>query len=160
VFSIDRDTRIVPLSDLPAQDPGAPLPRVIADGNKLILTYITQGGDDVAVLSFLRPSAHSFGPPNDEALRDHPLYELGLRPYDNSEVLGSPWARELERRNRVHPNHDPKHFEALRHFAFTFHDETFECLALDVTTVGVFRIEGGSDRRLLELIGDQLRLIL
>jgi hypothetical protein len=160
VYSIDKDTRVIVLSNLPAQDSGAPSPRVIAAENNLILTYITQGSDDVAVLSFRQPFAHLFGPPNDEALRGHPLYALGLRPYDNSEVLGSPWTRELERRNRVHPNHNPKRFDAFRHFVFTFHDSIFECLALDVITVGVFRIDGGSDRKLLELIGDQLGFIL
>ncbi len=76
------------LDNLPLQDSGAPEPRVIATENKLTLTYVTQDGDDVAVLSFLRPWAHSFGPLNDEALNGHPLYALGLKPYDNSEVLG------------------------------------------------------------------------
>jgi hypothetical protein len=160
MYSIDKDTRIIVLDNLPLQDSGAPEPRVIATENKLTLTYIAQDGDDVAVLSFLRPWAHSFGPPNDEALNGHPLYALGLKPYDNSEVLGSPWARELERRNRVHPDHDPSRFDALRHFVFTFHDSMFECLASDVTIVGVFRIDAGWDRKLLELIGDQLGFLL
>jgi hypothetical protein len=37
--------------------------------------------------------------------------------------------------NSVHPYHDPKQFEELNHYVFTFHDSTFECVArgLEVT---------------------------
>jgi len=137
------------------------MPRVFATDNDVILAYETApAGDDVAVLNFLRPFAHAFGPPNDEALKGHPLYGLGLKPYGNFEVFGSPWARGLERMNRVHPYHNPSRFDALRHFVFTFHDTMFECLALDVITVGTIRNDAGSDRKLLNLIGEQLRFLL
>jgi hypothetical protein len=41
----------------------------------------------------------------------------------------------FERMNRVHPSHKPQHFEGLRHFVFTFHDDTFECVARGVELV-------------------------
>src|SRR5262249_6740066 len=140
---------------------GAPMPLIFAAEHKLILVYeVAPAGDDVTILSFLRPYAHSFGPPNDEALHGHPLYRLGLKPYGHFEVISSPWARGLERMNRVHPYHDPSRFDALRHFVFTFHDRLFECLALDVTTIATIRNDAGSDRKLLDLIGEQMQFLL
>ena len=50
--------------------------------------------------------AHMFGPPNDEALRGHPLAGRGLRPYAAFEIRQSSWLRRLERMNSVHPRHD------------------------------------------------------
>ena len=158
MYAIDKDTRVIELSDLPAQSAGAPMPRVFATDNDVILAYETApAGDDIAILGFVNPRAHSFGSPNDEALSGHPLYHLGLRAYGNFEVLGSPWARELERRNRVHPRHDASRFEALRHFVFTFHDRMFECLALSVTKLDLIRNDAGSDQKLLKLVANKLR---
>jgi hypothetical protein len=37
-------------------------------------------------------------------------------------------ARELERRNSVHPRHDPTSYRRRRHFVFTFQDSTLECV--------------------------------
>jgi hypothetical protein len=69
MYSIDKDTRIIALNDPPTQNVGAPMPRVVATDDKLLLAYETAPtGDEVAVLSFFRPYAHSFGSPNDEAL--------------------------------------------------------------------------------------------
>jgi len=33
----------------------------------------------------------------------------------------------------VHDRHSPARYSALRHFIFTFHDSTFECVAEGVT---------------------------
>jgi len=49
-------------------------------------------------------------------------------------VEHSSWIREAERRNRIHPYHDAAAFDALRHFAFTFHDKIVEVLAGDFDT--------------------------
>ncbi len=81
------------------------------------------------LMQFLAPRAHYFGPPNDEALAGHPLYSRGLECYGAFEIHGSSWIRELERINRVHPQHSPGLFAELRHFAITFHDGLFECVA-------------------------------
>jgi hypothetical protein len=75
------------------------------------------------------------GAPNNEALSGHPLYSRGLGYYGIYEIIESSWIRSLERMNRVHPSHKPRHFEELRHFVFTFHDDTFECVARGVELV-------------------------
>lgn len=66
---------------------------------------------------------------NDGAITGHPLWENGLAPYAFHEVAASRWIATRERENSVHPRHQPGDFARLRHFIFTFHDETFECLA-------------------------------
>ena len=86
------------------------------------------GGPRVAVVRFERATIY-FGGPNDEAFEGHPLYRAGLQPYEFAEILDSPWVAAMERRNRVHPGHDPAMFSTLRHFVLPFHDSTFECVA-------------------------------
>jgi hypothetical protein len=80
------------------------------------------------LLGFTRALASRFGYPNDEALQGHPLWRGGLRHYGCFEVLDSTWKATLEHQNMIA-------FPAwggwpwARHFIFTFHDSTFECLA-------------------------------
>jgi hypothetical protein len=51
----------------------------------------------------------------------------GLRQYGIFEILESSWERQLVEQNRVaFPKHIPT---PSRHFAITFHDSTFECVA-------------------------------
>ena len=73
-----------------------------------------------------------FGYPNDEALGGHPLAKRGLRWYGVFEIIGSSWAAELAARNRISFPNSSSDFG--RHFIFTFHDSTFECLARGLTT--------------------------
>lgn len=76
-----------------------------------------------------------FGYPNDEALEGHPLAGTGLGLYGIYEALDSSWVARLDAQNRISfPNSalPPK-----RHFIITFHDETFECLADDLTARAV-----------------------
>jgi hypothetical protein len=71
-----------------------------------------------------------FGYPNDEAIEGHPLYSKGLRAYDIFEVENSSWIKSIERQNQVSfPN---SNYKSQRHFIFTFHDSTFECIARDL----------------------------
>jgi hypothetical protein len=50
----------------------------------------------------------------------------------NGRDRNSPWVNDLERANRVHPNHSPDSFVGLRHFILPFDDSTFECVARSV----------------------------
>ncbi len=69
-----------------------------------------------------------FGYQNDEAIEGHPLYSKGLRAYDIFRVENSEWIKSIERQNQVNfPNTD---YKSLQHFIFTFHDSTFECIAI------------------------------
>ena len=146
-YTPDAHDRVVPLADTPPSDAGAPLPVVLASDYRLLLVYLLQqhpaewdgtwtqviGADTddlpVAVIEFQQPYAHLFGPPNDEAIAGHPLSARGMSPYGAYVVEGSSWVRTLERLNSVHPHHKPGRFDLLRHYAFTFHDSTFECAA-------------------------------
>jgi hypothetical protein len=147
MYQVDERDSVVKLDDVPRPDIGAPLPAVVASEHHLDLiylvsepdpnwdgTYINVVGPDsedrlVARIRFERPYAHMFGPPNDEAFSGHPLAPRGLAAYGVWEVHGSSWLRSLERMNSVHPLHTRDAFAHLRHFVFSFHDTTFECIA-------------------------------
>lgn len=148
MYEVDSSDVVVELRDVPKPNIGAPLPMIVCDEVHLVLTYLVSEpapawdgssvtavtpdseGMAVACLRFKWPSAHMFGPPNDEAIEGHPLANRGLHPYAVFEVHNSSWIRKLERMNSVHPHHNRERFlERLRHFVFAFHDSTFECLA-------------------------------
>lgn len=82
----------------------------------------------IGVVEFHRCNLTKFGYPNDEALRGHPLYQNGLDVGSRVfEVLYSSWIREITEQNRLcFPNTEDSD---QRHFIFTFHDSTFECIA-------------------------------
>jgi hypothetical protein len=112
--------------------------RLVQDEYRAVLTFSamrlqpdgrrTDAG--TATVEFVRCMATRFGYPNDEALRGHPLYNSGLSAYDVFEVIGSPWIRRLTEQNRVAFPSTPD--STQRHFIFTFHDSTFECIADDL----------------------------
>lgn len=120
------DQRAIVLDDWP-QPATVSEPRVLADDTTLSLMYRTDG-DSYAVVRFPLCTYFVFGAPNDEALGGHPLARTGLRHYAVHEVHGSPLVRELERRNSIHPRHDPSLYLDQRHFVFTFQDSTLECV--------------------------------
>ncbi len=103
---------------------GVPYPVLFQTEDDTVLIY---RGHGVVVAHFDGCLISRFGYPNDEALGGHPLYANGLRHYGVFEVHDSSWPQELEAQNRrVFPD---SHSFAYRHFIFTFHDSTFECLA-------------------------------
>ncbi|MGH7951276.1 MAG: hypothetical protein ACREFE_05080 [Limisphaerales bacterium] len=152
MYSVDQKDRVVELTDAPRSSVGAPCPMILAGESYIYLAFFLQDtpagwdgttvrvvgedtvGEPVALVTFKHPSAHFFGPPNDEAFSGHPLASRGLRPYRVFEVHHSSWIRTLERMNSVHPHHNPEMFADLRHFIFAFHDTTFECVARDFLT--------------------------
>jgi hypothetical protein len=100
------------------------------DGSYVTAVSPESEGMAVACFRFKWPTAHMFGPPNDEAFSGHPLASRGLHPYAVFEVRVSSCIRKLERMNSVHPFHNRERFlEGCRHFVFAFHDSTFECIA-------------------------------
>jgi len=79
------------------------------------------------IVEFERCCLTKFGHPNDEARPGHSLYSKGLGAYGVYEVRNSLWSRQtIEMNQRRFPN--APEFVG-RHFIFTFHDSTFECLA-------------------------------
>lgn len=160
----DRDT-VHPLADVPQSDTGAPCPALVSDEHRVLLAYLISEPDPnwdgsyarsvgpetvgaAAIVDFIWPRAHFLGPPNDEAFSGHPLADRGLEPYGAFEIKQSSWIRRLERMNSVHPSHRPEIFDTLRHFIFSFHDSTFECVA---DGLGVKRIRGSIQSALQQM---------
>lgn len=145
MYAIDKLDRVIEMHDAPQPNSGASMPFILSDEQRVLLAYMVSDSDKaisavfkmmsadspgfVALVEFVLPRAHMFGPPNDETFRSHPLVERGLRPYCVFEVLDSSWIRQLARMNRSHRQHSPGLFEDLRHYIFSFHDSTFECIA-------------------------------
>lgn len=158
MYTVDEHDAVVPFAGAPAHSAGSPSPILAADDLGLALAYETApGGEDIAVLRFVRPRAHCFGPPGDETWASHPLSARGLRPCGIFEIVGSSWVRLLGRMDRVHPRHDPERFSRLRHLVFTFHDRTFECVAEDVAIIARLPNDGRAGpeivRRLASALG-------
>jgi hypothetical protein len=114
--------------EAPLMDPGSPGPAITATDDALRLTYYGSHNERVRV-TFTRALVHYFGPPNHETLHAHPLAAFGLSHSGVFEVRNSRWIEELRTMQRGHPRHDDARFNRLRHFIWTFHDTTFECLA-------------------------------
>ena len=104
-----------------------------------VLMFNTTKGRAVATLAGC--SVTKFGYPNDEALAGHPLYDHGLSAYGVFEVLNSEWIELTVRQNQVSFPETRK--GTGRHFIFTFHDSTFECIASGLST----SLETGSDEK-------------
>lgn len=134
VLAVAGGERVTVLGELPPCDAGAPMPLLLGDGQSIWLSYfgaVEPYFTDRVVVRFTRVDSVVFGGANDEALHGHRLWGQGLQPYSFHEVICSRWTQARERENSVHDHHRPAAFARLRHFVFTFHDETFECLADD-----------------------------
>jgi hypothetical protein len=172
MYEVDDKDEVIELGTAPQSSVGAPNPMLLAGEHDLFLAYYVQNvpgdwdgtsarivdidteGEPVAVVRFSRCSAHMFGPPNDEAFDGHPLANRGLKPYGVFEIKKSSWVRKLERMNAVHPRHDKHSFmKGKKHFVFSFHDETFECVAETFTVEVSTGSVKGVVRRLLEAAG-------
>ncbi len=139
MYTIDSRDRVIETDFAPTPSTGAPELLLLADDYAVALRYATAESDREAAdtgiqLAIVRFDswAHYLGPPNDEALSGHPLYERGLRCYGMYEVQHSSWIRMMEQRNRVHDRHAPERFARLHHFIIAFHDSMFECVAESV----------------------------
>jgi hypothetical protein len=128
-----------------AMDVGAPLPHLLIGSRTFLLFRLSDAPDDrggtwvrsvgvdtvgpLAVVEFFRCVDATIGGPNDEALSGHRLFGRGLSANDFFMVENSRWRESARLVNSVHPMHSDEPFDQLRHYVFTFHDETFECLA-------------------------------
>ncbi len=175
MYEVDELDRVVGLDGIPQSDAGAPLPIVLADEHKVLVGYLTSARDSswhgrepmsigqrtpyrtVAIITF-DAYAHFLGPPNDEAFSGHPLHDRGLGYYGSYEVIDSSWIRKLERMNAVHQCHDSARFlKGKRHFIFTFHDSTFECVARDFRVEVVTGTLGYAVDRMCEILSNGWR---
>lgn len=171
IYTIDDKDAVHAIDGLPQSSIGAPLPSILATDKQTFLVYLVEdpspgwdgtsvramnrdvGGEAVAIISFENCHAHFLGPPSDEIFHGHPLAPRGLRPYGVFEVEHSSWLRALVRMNAVHPRHMPGMFADCRHFIFTFHDSTFECIA---ESFAVETARMSIKKALSELLGKRL----
>jgi hypothetical protein len=117
-------------------EPNVPEPLLIESELECYLVYNNRSGERVAI-RFLRCSVTQFGYPNDEALGGHRLYNKGLQHYGCYEVIDSEWIAGFQCRNKVvYPERDI--MQKARHFIFSFHDSTFECVASGVERANEF----------------------
>ena len=88
---------------------------------------------------------HTFGYPNDEALRAHPLYSSGLAFYAFNEIANSPSVHELAARNaKIFPGSEGRCLR-LNHWIAAFHDETLEVIGDTIEFLGVVPARSASE---------------
>ena len=117
-------------------------PFMVQDENNAVLTFNAMrtrpdglretAGTDIVEIK--RCVITRFGYPNDEALPGHPLYQRGLGAYAIYEVLHSSWIAQVQAQNRVSfPGAEYwLSSDRYHHYAFTFHDSMFECIAGEI----------------------------
>jgi hypothetical protein len=113
------------------------MPFVVADEGIVLLSFFTPSNAAVeedrsataAIMQFHIPLMHLLGPPNDEAIKGHPLWRRGLDYYSAYRVEHSSLLRRIAIMNYVHPRNDPAAFDKFHHYILTFEDSTFECVA-------------------------------
>lgn len=121
---------VLPVKSAPPCDTGAPRPVLVSTSASLFLAYDRADGER-CLLTFQHVDSVLFGGSNDEALHGHRLWDHGLEYYAFQEVINSAWIIQREHENSIHPYHRADWLARYRHFIFTFHDETFECIAAD-----------------------------
>jgi hypothetical protein len=87
-----------------------------------------------AVVEIKRCTTTRFGYPSDAALAGHPLFEKGLGSFGVFEVVDSTWVAQLSGQHAAARPAAPP-LPPQRHFVFTFHDSTLECVADDLVVV-------------------------
>jgi hypothetical protein len=128
------DQYVVPLDLGFHPDSGVSAPLLLQTESSAILTFSAMTNfvadslskEGTAIVEFDSCYWSTFGYPNDEALRGHPLWGRGLSAYEIFDVYNSHWARRMTEQNRV-AFPDTKDSNT-RHLIFTFHDSTLECL--------------------------------
>ena len=115
---------------------GAPMPHLLIGLRTFLLFYARAGGEDpaedrIGLLEIVGCAAARYGPPNDEALENHPLWGNGLGFYAAHQVENSSWLPEWRELALIKGAQASALPQELRHFIFTFHDETVEVLAHD-----------------------------
>ena len=146
MYKIDHRDKIVELQAVPQSSPGAPCPMLIANEHQLWLAFYVREDDShwdgktcrlvdensdetCAVVHFKGLKSHILGQPDEMRTHLHPLGRRGLTAYMSVEVIHSSWIRKLAAFHAKIPRHWPHAYDKARHFIFTFHDSSFECIA-------------------------------
>jgi hypothetical protein len=140
--SPQQEDQVVLLDSVPHPAADAAEPFIVASDRRVILAYpIAEADferfgpfdpDDDPFCAVLFPDTvfHRLGPPAERDLDIHPLAAHGLLGYSVHEVVNSSLTAEIAAVASAG--------SMSRHFVITFHGSTFECVASDVTVVGVY----------------------
>lgn len=125
-------------------EPNAPLAVLLADdaGTAVLALGAHPDDDDerCVVIVWTGTHAASLSEPNDEAISGHRLYDKGLADVLWAGIVEQSAAiADLERQNRVHPNHDASRFRHVAHHVLPLKERVVEVIA---EAVEVRRIEG------------------
>jgi hypothetical protein len=124
---------------------------LISSQRELYLLLQSQGGQvDALKFNF---KIYKFGYPNDEAIGAHPMTKFGLGFYGLFEVLNSPWTKKICEANRIHPRHEDRMFNDVRHYIARFKDVT-----LDILTTNMEEVQMTTDK-VVELVNKEMEFL-
>ena len=149
MYSIDSQDQLVSLESVPPCAVGAPLPSIVGTEHYTALCYIVakpppegwhgqyatvvdheSAENSIAIIEFRICADVRFGWfPDENTFGNHPLADRGLEPYAAFEVQNSSWVRKLAVLESAESGGREKSLRTKRHFIFTFHDTTCECVA-------------------------------
>lgn len=126
-------------------DYGAPSPTIISNDRDLFVAFYVDKEatsempqqrnsiSDTGVISikFKWCQKYTFGSPSNETLHGHPYYKLGLRSCAFYELKDSDLIKSLQEIEKSHDYYSLDGWEKYKHYILTFHDNMFECVALD-----------------------------
>jgi hypothetical protein len=143
-IQVKEDEKAIIVDSFPKWSPSCPMPYLLqSDTDTYLLYYINTecAQESIAIVKFACCLKTQFGSPNDETVRGHRLYNRGIKGtvYAAFEVENSSWISELSKCNSVHPLHDQKRYDSLKHYILFFHDSTFECVT-DSFTVEITQV--------------------
>lgn len=120
--------------DMPPIQVGASCPQIFARERDLYLAYCKPTPESreclFALITFCHAVAHYFGPPDEETLEKHPLFDKGLQRWGSYRVSSSSWLAQLKSLTKDSKYHQDLYGQC-QHFILTFHDTTFECVCRD-----------------------------
>jgi hypothetical protein len=129
---------------------GAPMPVLLQCEWHTFLAFYTGARDDeIGVVEFYRCVVAILSEPNDESLKAHRLWGKGLDFYAAHVVHNSKWFQAWRVLNGMLWEHDPDAWAGYKHYVFTFHDSTFQCIA---KSFEVRKITASMEEVLLQLI--------
>jgi hypothetical protein len=111
---------------------------VIGDSFHCTVLFATPKREHVA-LRFMSIAGYKVTGVSDEIIEGHPLTGRGLTAYRTFVVNNSPWLKELESTDSVHPNHRVERWRIYRHYLLCFKDRMFEAIAENAEHVGTFK---------------------
>lgn len=148
--SATKAAHVIDLTNLPACEPNTSNASVLqsfcrSETHQWVCVWIAyeakgpnwpNDDDVVALVRLVRAAYVIANGPNDEALKNHRYFHLGLTLYSLQEIVNSPWIEEvLTMLDRDRTYAGPR---GLRHFVFALKETTVDCIAESAEFIGLF----------------------